>query len=523
MNKSDLSKLHVLLVDDIAIMRQVAASQLQALGITQIQGASNGVDALRMLKLRRYDLVLSDWNMPVMGGLELLCKMRTDPALADIPVIMLTAEIQRSRVAEAIRYGVSDFLVKPYTAQRMEEKINCALQRTAPAPIDEADAPKLDEAAGKTTPESQKPGILVVDDTHDNLRLLVDLFEDQYRVRIADNGKRALAICHSDRPPDLVLLDVMMPDMDGFEVARKMREHPNSELIPIIFVTALHDEVSRRKGLELGAVDFISKPIDPDILQIRVRNFIRHVEQHKQRQHEYDAMLLDARLRENVEHLLRHDLRGPLAGVLGLLRAFPVDGQLGPQQARRLEQIEIAAKQALDALNLSSELFQIETGRFQLKAVPLNLRKLLLHIADTHRATFAVKQLNIETEGVITSPTMGDAVLCQSVFHNLLKNACEAAPTGSRIKLTLYDENPVRIVLENPGGVPEAIRQTFFDRYATAGKQGGSGIGTYSAKLLTEAQGGKIAMETNDYMTRLTVWLPRQNGSGAAGGAGTPG
>lgn len=505
MNKPEFAKLQFLIVDDIAAMRNVATSQLRALGAEHIHTAANGLEALQLLQRRRIDMVLSDWNMPVMDGLTLLRTLRADPARADIPLIMVTAEVERARVAEAIRHGVSDLLVKPYTAQRMEDKIVGALRRSGAMPA--AEEPRS-AAASPVAP--QKPSILVVDDTHDNLRLIADLFEDQYRVRIADNGKRALAICCSDRPPDLVLLDVMMPDMDGFEVARKMREHPSSELIPVIFVTALNDEHSRRKGLNLGAVDFISKPIDPEILQIRVRNFIRYVEQHKQRQQEYDAMLAEARLRENVDHMLRHDLRGPLASVIGLLQGFPGDGQLGPRQAQQLLQIEAAAMQTLDTLNLSSDLFKIETGRYQLNPVAIDLPALLHKICDQSRAAFAVRELHIKLEGAPSAAALGDPLLCQSIFHNLLKNACEAAPQGATIELCLFDESPLRVVIKNPGSVPELVRERFFERYMTAGKPGGTGLGAYSAKLLTEAQGGQIAMETDAAETRLTVCLPRQ-------------
>ncbi|MFZ6769679.1 response regulator [Undibacterium sp. Di26W] len=505
MHKPDFSKLTFLIVDDISAMRQVAAGQLRALGAEQIQVAGNGLEALQILRRSKIDVVLTDWNMPVMDGLELLRAVRVDPKLVDLPLIMVTAEVERDRVAEAVRNGVSDLLVKPYTAQRMEDKIVGALRRSR--------SPAAPEPVTTETPKpAQLPSILVVDDTHLNLRLIADLFADEYRVRIADNGKRALTICQSDNPPDLVLLDVMMPEMDGFEVAQKMREHPNSELIPVIFVTALSDDNSRRKGFDLGAVDFVSKPIDPEILQVRVRNFIRYVEMHKQRQQEYDTMLVNARLRENVDRMLRHDIRGPLAGVIGLLQDFPDDGQLGAQQARRLSEIEAAAVQALDTISLSSDLFKIETGRYQLEPVAVDIGRLLQQVLQLVQSAFAVRQLVFVDEIHLTANASGDPVLCHAIFHNLLKNACEAAPEGGRIKLSLHEESPLRIVIENTGAVPASMLDRFFDRGATAGKTGGSGLGTYSAKLLTEAQGGTIAMDSHEgeNITRLTVCLLRE-------------
>jgi signal transduction histidine kinase len=103
-------------------------------------------------------------------------------------------------------------------------------------------------------------------------------------------------------------------------------------------------------------------------------------------------------------------------------------------------------------------------------------------------------------------------MLCYSLFQNLLKNACEAAPENSTVTVTLHTGAPMRITLENQGTVPVAIRDTFFEKFATAGKQGGTGLGTYSARLLIQAQNGSIAMETSDEknQTRITLTLPAE-------------
>jgi len=102
-------------------------------------------------------------------------------------------------------------------------------------------------------------------------------------------------------------------------------------------------------------------------------------------------------------------------------------------------------------------------------------------------------------------------MLCYSLFQNLIKNACEAAPDNSQVVVTLIDENPLKITIKNKGAVPAPIREHFFDKFVTYGKSGGTGIGTYSAKLLTEAQYGQIALEISDAenLTAITVSLPR--------------
>ena len=117
----------------------------------------------------------------------------------------------------------------------------------------------------------RKPTILVVDDTPENLSLMSELLQDLYLVKVAPNGERALKIARSNAPPDLVLLDIMMPGMDGYAVCRELKTDPRTRDIPVIFLTALTDAADEEMGLALGAVDYITKPISPPIVQARVK------------------------------------------------------------------------------------------------------------------------------------------------------------------------------------------------------------------------------------------------------------
>jgi putative two-component system response regulator len=125
-----------------------------------------------------------------------------------------------------------------------------------------------------TLDSGEKPTILVVDDTPDNLTLVSNLLKKDYRVRVAINGEKALKIAFSETPPDLILLDVMMPVMDGYEVCQQLRSSPLTAHIPIIFLTAKSEVEDERKGLSLGASDYITKPISPPILEARVKTHL---------------------------------------------------------------------------------------------------------------------------------------------------------------------------------------------------------------------------------------------------------
>ena len=122
--------------------------------------------------------------------------------------------------------------------------------------------------------EGEKPTVLVVDDTPDNLTLVSNLLRKDYRVRVAINGEKALKIAFSETPPDLILLDVMMPVMDGYEVCEQLRNNSRTAHIPVIFLTAKSEVEDERKGLSLGASDYITKPISPPILEARVKTHL---------------------------------------------------------------------------------------------------------------------------------------------------------------------------------------------------------------------------------------------------------
>jgi CheY-like chemotaxis protein len=516
-----------LVVDDMAPMRKVTAGQLHLMGANTVLSANNGLEAMQLLRSRRVDIILSDWNMPLMSGLELLQAVRTDPKYSHLPFIMITAETERVRIEEAIASGVTALLIKPYTAADLIMRVERALSvrpSLVPAVAVEAVAqrgapPAAVEAPDPNSAATARPTILVIDDSPENLLLMSHLFKDEYRVRVGNSGAMALEMCQSSNPPDLVLLDIMMPGIDGFEVARRMREHPTSQTIPVIFVTAMTEKAASLRGFELGAVDFVTKPIDPDVLKPRVRNFMRYVALRKQMQFAYDSALELARLHEDVEQMTRHDLKGPLAGVIGLAQTLAVEKNLSRNQVSQLLMIEETSLQLLGMINLSAELFKVETGRFILDAQPVKVCDILHRIVEIAKSTFAAKHLvvSLDVDGLVgegVASARGDAMFCYSIFQNLLKNACEAAPEHSEVVVTLRDESPLRITIGNQGVVPVSIRERFFDKFVTSGKPGGTGLGTYSAKLLAEAQNGTVALTVSDEenKTTVTVMLPRLPG-----------
>ncbi|CAN7394176.1 response regulator [Acidovorax sp. LjRoot118] len=302
------SKTTVLLAEGASAMRQALASQLQTFGFGQVLQARDGTRALQMLRAEPVHVVICDLDMQGMDGLSVLEAMRADPKLAGLPFILMSGGLDRDSASRAIRLGIGDLLVKPFTVRRLIERMHRVLQRDAQALVS-----ALEPVPEPSATEPERATILVVDDTPDNLQLVAGLFRDRFKVKIAHNGEKALAICQSDAPPDLILLDVMMPGMDGFEVARRLREHHASECTPIIFVTAMTDEASRHQGLSLGAIDYVFKPIEPELLRLRVSNLMYYVEHRKQLQRDFDQLQENSRLQAEVERL-RAEVKGLRGG-----------------------------------------------------------------------------------------------------------------------------------------------------------------------------------------------------------------
>ncbi|GAB3262282.1 hybrid sensor histidine kinase/response regulator [Chitinimonas naiadis] len=472
----------LLVVDSDPVLAAALAEELQRNGFTQVLLAQDKDSALQLLHQQPVQLVLSELRLPGTSGLSLLETMRTEEALAEIPFVLMSGGLDRQSAEQAIRLGIGDLLVKPFTTQRLLERVQRVLHRDGPP------------TQGGKEDKEERASILVVDDTPDNLQLLAGLFRDQFKVKLAHNGEKAIAICHSNAPPDLILLDVMMPGMDGFEVARRLRQHHASEHIPIIFVTALSDERSREQGLALGAVDYVFKPIDPSLLRIRVRNLMRYVEHRRQLQTDLDQMLELAALRTDMQRLIGHDLLRPLNQSWPALQSLASDPGLSPAQRQQAELAAAGAKQMLEIIELASSQLELEAGQRKLKLEAVPLVPLLQDLITLFTTRYADKALRLELDASSTSllAAKADPGLCHALFYRLLNHACDISPAGSQLQLTLGDSHPLAVQLELPA-LP------------------GSSKSFAAVQALARAQGGSLLQDDADVdqRHRIQISLPR--------------
>lgn len=503
---SQFSHVSVLVVDHVDNIRSTVARMLSELGFKKVYQATNGSDALALMKKYKVDLILSESQMPKMDGVEFLRKIRRDTKTNKLPFVMTSANIEQAAVISAIKNGVSEYVVKPFSAKILMERIKTAISN----PIKNT-ASFIKRQTNEKYPETeQKLKILIVDDVPDNINLISELLKSEYQLKAATNGELALKICASEKAPDLVLLDIMMPNMDGFEVCRRLKSNSATQHIAIIFLTAMDQSQDVVKGLELGAVDYVTKPIQPTVLKARVKTHSKVIKAQKQMREQVDTLMEMAQLKEKFERITQNDLKYPLQEISGSLNLL-LDKHKDPH---RVKQSATAIKCNLSKMSQMVDnmlsIGKIEEGNYQLNPVSLDVSKLVHDVISAHNMSYSTKSLDIQNDIPRSILIDGEELLTISLLSNLFKNAIEAAPRGSAIRLTVEKEAQFQtIMIRNVGSIPEEIYDTFFDKYVTSGKKNAAGIGTYAAKLMTEVQNGKINFISDDNKTStLKVSLP---------------
>ncbi|MFH2074269.1 MAG: response regulator [Pseudomonadota bacterium] len=367
--------------------------------------------------------------------------------------------------------------------------------------------------------------ILVVDDEPLNLELVEAILAPLgYDLSFAQSGEEALEKV-MDHPPDMILLDVIMPDPDGFQVARRLKENEGTSTIPIVMVTALNEVKHRVRALESGADDFLTKPIDKLELVARVQSSLKikayndHMINYQRELEKHNEVLKEnARLREDIERITQHDLKSPLTGIINLPNMVMSEGNLSEKQEEYLQMTVQLGYKMLNMINLSLDLYKMEQGVYQFKPLPVDILPVIADILQENRNFILSKKLTAEIilngrpvteENHFTMP--GENLLFYSMLANLIKNAFEASPREEKIAVYFNDECEFSISIHNQGTVPEDIRDSFFEKYVTSGKNTGTGLGTYSAKLIAETQGGQISLDTSEEDgTTIRIIFPKK-------------
>ncbi|MBF0200516.1 MAG: response regulator [Desulfamplus sp.] len=356
---------------------------------------------------------------------------------------------------------------------------------------------------------SERSKIVVVDDNPGNITLLGQALSALYDVRVATCGTDALTLIMSE-PPDLVLLDIMMPEMDGYEVCRRLKDDPSTAGIPIIFITAKTCPEDETRGLAAGAVDYISKPFNLDIVKARVKN---HLELQRARQEALDASRAKSRFLAGMSH----EMRTPMNAILGMA-GLALDTDLDSEQRKFLQIIRESANSLLLLINDILDISKVEAGKLTLENVPFDIRDTVEAVVNTLAVQAHEKKIDLQCCIAPGIPVyaLGDPPRLRQILLNLTGNAIKFTRKGHVLvsvdadNLELEDDFiTYRFCVKDTGiGIASDRLDDIFNEYAqenilTARTFGGTGLGLAISRTLTELMGG-------------TIWAESESGVGSS-------
>ena len=371
----------------------------------------------------------------------------------------------------------------------------------------------------ETQRESEDSGLLlVVDDNEENRDVLARRLQKQGHWAVTAPGGREALDALADQPFDLVLLDIMMPDMDGYEVLSRIKSNPQTQRLPVIMISALDEMDSVVRCIEMGAADYLPKPFNPTLLRARVGASLRE-KRARDRELRYTAALAESyrklqeleRLRDDLTHMIVHDLRTPLTSLLSGLQTVPLVGDLNETQT---EMVAIAVEGGQILLGMINNLLDVD--KMEQESVPLD-RTPLTAAGLIERAAAQVGML-VQASGLTLiqnapldlPPFSGDEDKLRRTLVNLLGNAIKFTSTGGAITASAeLGEGEVLFNVRDTGeGIPAEAFERIFEKFGQvesrkAGRKMSTGLGLTFCKLAVEAHGGRI-------------WVESQPGQGSA-------
>jgi signal transduction histidine kinase len=357
---------------------------------------------------------------------------------------------------------------------------------------------------------------LVVDDLEANLFALAALLQrDDVEVLTARSGVEALELLLACEDVALALIDVQMPEMDGFELAELIRGTERTSQIPLIFITAGEHEQRRVfKGYESGAVDFLYKPIDAHILRSKADVFFQLFRQRRQLAHELEVKTETLHLNELFVGVLGHDLRNPLTTVLTsaeYLRELPDENvaKVGNWIYDSAERMSRLIEDTLDLVRVRVG------GGIQIHAAAMDLGEVVGRIVEEQRIANPGRQITFERSGALTGSWDADRIA--QVASNLIGNALRHGAEGGAIDVVVSGSDArTALSVTNAGTIGEDVLPHIFDpfrgtRERHRGRYGGLGLGLYIVQQIVLAHDGRVDVTTgHDNRTTFVVELPRQ-------------
>lgn len=357
--------------------------------------------------------------------------------------------------------------------------------------------------------QDTKERILMVDDNPTNLQVLFQTLNGLgFELRVAKNGEDALALAQKTRP-DLILLDVMMPPgIDGYEVCKRLKADPATSDAKIIFLTALGETKNKVQGLELGAVDFITKPFQAEEVIARVHTHLSIRRLEKNLIKEKEVAETAKKTMNNFLNGMSHELRTPLNGILGFadLLKRELFGPLNEKQKTYVEHIGSSGKHLLSLINDVLDIAKIDSGQAQLDLETLDINELIDGTLNMTKTQFMEKGIEVKTFVDSSLSTIeGDRRKCKQVFLNLLSNAIKYTPEKGKVGIRAENHKTfVKFLITDTGiGIKSEDQAIIFDEFQQADRvrdeaMGGTGLGLSLTRRLVQMHDGEIDVESEE-------------------------
>lgn len=347
--------------------------------------------------------------------------------------------------------------------------------------------------------------ILIVDDVQSNVLLLkILLTNEKFQVCTANCGNMAIEQAKAEKP-DLILLDVMMPDISGFDAAVILKKDPQTKEIPIIFLTALNNPSDLVHGFQVGANDFLTKPFNKEELVMRVMHQISLVAAKRIIEQQNDELRATISNRDKMYSVIAHDLRSPMASirmVLNLVVASMSPDIIGPELFELLDKANKESEEVHDLLDNLLKWTKSQTGRLNVVLQDLDMNDIIPGVVDIFEMIAATKKIKLIYKGTDT-PLMvrADNDMLKTVVRNFMSNAVKFSPEGSSIEITMKAEGDYAKVSVRDHGVGIAAERlgSIFNKgettYGTGGEEG-SGLGLQLCQDFAQKNGGDVMVES---------------------------
>ena len=348
--------------------------------------------------------------------------------------------------------------------------------------------------------------ILIVDDVVSNVLLLkILLTNEKYKVCTANGGNLCIEMAKSEKP-DLILLDVMMPDINGFDTATILKKDPETAEIPIIFLTALNNPSDLVHGFQVGASDFLTKPFNKEELVVRVFHQIKLVAATRIIEKQNADLRATINNRDKMYSVIAHDLRSPMASirmVLNLVVSAVSKDVIGPELFELLDKANKESEECHDLLDNLLKWTKSQTGRLNVVLQDLDLNDIVPGVVEIFEMIALTKKIKLEYKGT-GSPVVvrADNDMLKTVVRNFLSNAIKFSPEDSTIEILMsqQDDDFAKISVRDHGvGIaPERLDSIFHKgetTYGTGGEEG-SGLGLQLCADFSRKQGGDVMVES---------------------------